>query len=102
MSTSTGPSSPTGAEPITSPIAIPIATISASEQQLARRLLAAYEREFWAGHHDRSRLLAAPLRVLHQALPPGAEATALLSGVLQALTASTATDPAPADPAPVD
>ncbi len=64
----------------------------AAHQQLARRLIAAFEREFWAGHHDRSRLLAAPLRVLHQALPPGADAAPLLSGVLQALSASASAD----------
>lgn len=79
--TTTDRNSTSGAEPIASPSA----TASASAQLIARRLLAAYEREFWAGHHDRSRLLAAPLRVLHQALPPGADATDLLSGVLQVL-----------------
>jgi hypothetical protein len=59
----------------------------AAYQQLVHHLIAAFEREFWAGHHDRSRLLAAPLRVLHQALPPGADAAPLLSGVLQVLCA---------------
>lgn len=38
--------------------------------QLSRRMLDAYEREFWAGHHDRTRLLSAPLRVVAEALDP--------------------------------
>jgi hypothetical protein len=58
-----------------------------SGSQLARRLLEAFEREFWAGHHDRSRLLGAPLRVLQQALDPAVDAGALLASLLQALEA---------------
>jgi hypothetical protein len=57
----------------------------ASDHQLARRLLDAFEREFWAGHHDRCRLLSAPLRVLHPAIESAHDAGALLGAVLQAL-----------------
>lgn len=49
---------------------------------LARRVLQAFEREFWAGHHDRGRLLAAPLRVLHQALHSKTDAAAVIEALL--------------------
>lgn len=52
---------------------------------LAGRLLDAFDREFWAGHHDHARLIAAPLEVLHDAVAAGADATELLPSVLQSL-----------------
>ena len=55
------------------------------DHSLARSVLDAFEREFWAGHHDRARLLAAPLRVLHDALIVGGDCLPTLSGLLQAL-----------------
>jgi hypothetical protein len=44
------------------------------DRYLSRRMLDAFEREFWAGHHDRTRLMSAPLRVLAEALDPGCRA----------------------------
>jgi hypothetical protein len=57
------------------------------DQHLARRLLEAFEREFWAGHHDRARLLCAPLRVLHQAVDTSPDPGPLIASVLQSLEA---------------
>jgi hypothetical protein len=60
-------------------------SIPPADQQLARRILDAFEREFWAGHHDRIRLLLAPLRVLEDGMASQPEPTRLLRGVLELL-----------------
>jgi hypothetical protein len=49
---------------------------------ITRRVLDAFEREFWAEHHDRSRLLAAALEVLDDAIARGADAADLLQAVI--------------------
>jgi hypothetical protein len=64
------------------------------DQQLVRHVLDAFEREFWAGHHDRGRLLAAPLRVIHQAIDPAEAAAGHIEGLLAALEGN-APRPAP-------
>lgn len=62
-------------------------TSTTPSDHLARRLLAAFEREFWAGHHDRGRLLGAPLRELHRALDGAADAPAVIEALLLQLEA---------------
>jgi hypothetical protein len=39
-------------------------------EQVAQQAMAAFEREFWAGHHSRPRLAAAPLRIAMELLFP--------------------------------
>lgn len=58
-----------------------------SDHQLARRVLDAFEREFWAGHHDRVRLIAAPLREIHAAQSRAPDPGALVGSLLEALEA---------------
>ncbi|MCP9889066.1 hypothetical protein KBY96_14155 [Cyanobium sp. ATX 6A2] len=65
--------------------------LQTTDHQLARRVLDAFEREFWAGHHDRARLLSAPLRVLHQAMDTSADPAPLMASVLQTLESGTPT-----------
>lgn len=59
-----------------------------TDHQLAGRILDAFEREFWAGHHDRTRLMLAPLRVLHDALTAAPDPAAVLRSVLHQLDAA--------------
>lgn len=51
-------------------------------EQLSRRLLDAFELEFWSGRHNRARLVAAPLRVLREALRTSDDPHALLASLL--------------------
>jgi hypothetical protein len=61
--------------------------LQTTDHQLARRVLDAFEREFWAGHHDRARLLSAPLREIHAAQSRAPDPGALVGSVLEVLEA---------------